>query len=344
MLQPGVLEAAIAAFPLKDYVIEHGASEEGDGEWYMDCPMCFKHKLAVNIDRKTWHCWVCQQFEQVYVVGAGYRTKILQGAGGLVDLIILLDRATKQEAVQRILVANAIHPMDLIRMPDFTLEDLRNAQMQALPKGEVAPPEGMHFIAQEHPYITSRGISLEQTIHYRLGYCPSGRFAGRVVFPVYEANKLVYFQARATWAEQDRPHERYVKTLNPSNADGAQSAGEVLFNYDLAVQYPSVVLTEGPIDAVHAGYDAVCTFGKRLSPAQAGKLVRAGVRHIEIMWDNDAINDAYAAARQYSGLFESVRVVHLPYGDPGEFPTQQLLNFRRYSAVTIGGFSLGSIQ
>jgi hypothetical protein len=175
-------------------------------------------------------------------------------------------------------------------------------------------------------------------------------------FPVIEGGRPVYWQARAMWEEREhqRP-ERYVKSLNPPKphcglhpkhdldcapcqqmASGVAGAGDVLMNLERACQYKSVVITEGPIDAIHVGTDAVCTFGKKISPVQIGKLLAAGVKAIELMWDGPSPTEKLGAwpemwitAKQLVGLFD-IRLVFLPQGDPGDYTRDQLTWLRQH--------------
>jgi DNA primase len=161
---------------------------------------------------------------------------------------------------------------------------------------------------------------------FGLFYCDGGRYANRLVFPVFEAGQFVYYQARAMWKPRDG--ERYVKVLNPPKQEGAAVSSEVLMNLDQAVQYPRVCITEGPVDCVRAGVDAVCSFGKRLTYAQIARLLRAGVRAIDLLWDADARKEMMAIAPVLGALFD-LRLVWLPAGDPAEYTREQLQVMRQ---------------
>jgi hypothetical protein len=332
---------AIEKFDLATYCAEHGGDELQPGEWTLFCPSCGKDKLVVNVQKKTWHCWVCQKMEWIYTSG-GFKKKALAGAGGLIDLIQFLDQKTRQEAVVIILRQDLLDPSLLRKIPDgevLVSRHLENdfqslAVLPAIPYPEspqkfFRPPMDMVEMAARDVawrYANLRGITDEDIEFFGLFFCNRGRYQHRLVFPVYENRTFVYFQARAMW--EPRPGERFVKSLNPPRIEEAAVSSDVLFNYDNATACPVVCITEGPIDAIHAGWDAVATFGKQISGMQIAKLVKAGVKHVQLMWDADALQDMLRVAPLLSVFFESVSIVQLPCGDPGNFTRGQNAEFR----------------
>jgi DNA primase len=98
-------------------------------------------------------------------------------------------------------------------------------------------------------------------------------------------------------------------------------------NLDQAKQFPRVVITEGPIDCVHAGPDAVATFGKQISAVQIAKLIKAGVKAVDLMWDSDAVKEIQQFGAVLSSIFDT-RLVYLPHGDPGDYSRDWLTYFR----------------
>jgi hypothetical protein len=172
---------------------------------------------------------------------------------------------------------------------------------------------------------------MEDARMFGLFYCDGGRYQNRLVFPVYENGRLVYFQGRAMWESTD---PKFLKSLNPLKEGGFAVNSEVLFNLDQARRYLRVAITEGPIDAVHVGPDAVCTFGKKISAAQIAKLLLAGVKGIDLMWDgpserepHGAWPDMFAVAPTLATLFDT-RLVFVPQKDPGTWSRVENAYFR----------------
>jgi len=331
-----MLDLAIERFDLRAYVVDHGASQIQEHEYVLPCPSCGKDKLVVNLQRRAWHCWVCQRFEIVMTV-AGPKRRSVAGAGGLIDLIQLLERCDRKRAVQLVLVAG-ITAADLscLTMREFC----ELGGELSSPLRPVAPPPDWRPITYELPYLRYRGISMDDVQRLGLFWVAGGRYAQRLVFPVWQDGALVYWQARAMW--QPAPGEQYVKALNPPRTPGAAGSSDVLFGLHAARYYPRVCVTEGPVDAIHAGSDAVCSFGKMLHPRQIWLLYQAGVTAIDLMYDADAKKDMEALAPLLASLFD-VRLVFLPHGDPGSWDRAALHHLRSYAVPVRPPSRLGGL-
>jgi hypothetical protein len=235
---------------------------------------------------------------------------------------------TPQEAIRTILAKAEYQTIDTTAIAD----ELEPAWARGRVSREIPYPEGFERIYSILPYMLERGITLEDAQAVNLGWCRKGRYAGRLVFPVFEQGSLVYYQARAMWPPT--PGRKHIKMLNPPAVNGQSVSSDFLFNLEQAAQYPRVAITEGPIDAVKVGVDAVCTFGKRITDTQVGKLLGAGVTAVDLMWDGPSPTEPFGAwpemiraAKRLSGVFD-VRLVFLPQGDPGDYPREQLRWYR----------------
>ena len=327
------LRRAVERFKLEEYLERFAPRREGKIERAITCPVCGKaDKLIVNLVKRAWHCWYCEG----HVPG--------HGRGGLLALIQLLEGVDRSEAA-RIILAGAHDWVPPDAIGAYERNVLAEAARVVVP---IPPPANWRYGAVDHtgimPYASRRGISYQDVVDFGLMWCEGGRYNRRLVFPVWEGSNLVYWQARAMWEEQDQGSGRYVKALNPPRQPGAAGATDVVMNLDRARHYPRVAITEGPIDCIHVGLDAVCTFGKRISPVQLQKLVDAGVRAVDLMWDGPtqseprgAWPDMFKAAPALRQLFD-IRLVFLPRGDPGDYTREELAVIRRdcsrpYSSV-----------
>ena len=317
-----MIALAVERYDLLGYLREHGATPTQTGEWALTCPICGKEKLIVNETKKTWHCWVCQSFE-VRATPTGPRRVVVAGAGGLLDLIQLLDRCDRRRAVEMVLAAG-ITSKDLMEITDTRWKSTgAGSEMEPSP---IPPPPGWVSIDQPLPYMRQRGISMDDVRRLGIFWCALGQYANRLCFPVWEDGRLLYWQARAMWAEI--PGQKYVKALNPPKTPGAAVSSDLLMGLHHARSFDRVVITEGPIDAIHVGPDAVAAFGKALSPMQLRRLWRAGVRALDLMLDHDARSDMVAYAPVLAPLFD-LRLIYLPWGDPGEWKHEDLVQLRR---------------
>lgn len=322
------LMKAIDDFDLEGFAIERGGFYVKANEIMVSCPVCGKDKLSINITRRVWHCWHCER------PGETFRGKRLTGtgAGGVVDLLAWMQGMSVRAAGDFLLKQTTMRPI-----PDR----IRRMQPQAPPEPPLRwalPIEGPAFAVtidaawyRRLPYLQKRGISFADVQTFKIAYCTDGLYAERIVFPVFERGRLVYFQARATWEAEEDAGVRYVKSINPPKSkDNPTTSKDVLMNLDSARQHARVVIVEGPIDCVHAGPSSVCTFGKSISPRQIQKLRVAGVKAVDLMWDGPGPTEPQgtrvqmaAAARQLAPHF-NVRLVYLPFGDPGMRPRAEL--------------------
>lgn len=317
--------AAIDRFDVVSYLERFSARRLQSDEWLLRCPNCGKEKLTVNTQQRTWHCWVCEEF--AFDPQTGQR-RAVRGAGGLLALICMLEGIGREQAAEMVRAQSGLlgeAAWAEAKRPAESLLDL--PVLPAIP-----PPEGAAPISGNLPYLQKRGILESDVRAFGLFWCAAGRYANRVVFPVYEGARMVYYQARAMW--EPYPGERYQKALNPPAIPGMATASEVLMNLDVARTFPRVAIVEGPVDCIHAGPSAVASFGKKISLVQMLRLRQAGVRAVDLMWDGPsptepegAWPEMVQAAPKLAGLFD-VRVVRLPRGDPGDYTRAELDAFR----------------
>ncbi|MBN2260698.1 MAG: hypothetical protein JW702_09140 [Clostridiales bacterium] len=320
-------------FNLEKFLTPYHPKQVGRDEVVINCPICGKEKLTINIQKQLWHCWVCQEFKTGF---SGKRIPV-KGAGNIVSLVALLQGIDYKQALQ-IVKKEESNTTGEVQRSSFLQEIEGLSKVDLFSIKEIAYPEYATSINQLLPYCLLRGISLLDVDTFRLFYCYKGRYNNRLIFPVYEGGRLVYYQARAMF--EDGGSVYYKKCLNPPNLDGMNGSSFFLFNLDKACVYPRVVVTEGPIDAIHCGEMAVCTFGKKISYVQILKLWQFGVRAIDLLWDGPTEKEPFGAyfemgtiASLLSLLFD-VRVVYLPWGDPGDYTRDQLDIFRNQYSIS----------
>jgi hypothetical protein len=189
--------------------------------------------------------------------------------------------------------------------------------------------------AQAWEYLATRGIAPEVARTYGLGYGRSGKLHGYIVFPVIMDHTLVFWQGRKTW---DPPRELtgearkawiartgYKKTLNPVSIGQVATGGEVLFNYDMARHAETIVICEGPVDAVKVGTHAVALLGKTAQAVKVERLRRTTARAFVIYLDRGAEESASALAlARELAPFAAVWIATPPEGhDPGSLSVAQ---------------------
>lgn len=251
-----------------------------------NCPFCHHHKPKLEIDIVTqhWHCWVCNASGRKIVIL--YR-KVNASREKISQIIKLLD--------------------DIEYKPNKTTTD---TPVIALP-AEYRP---LWQINQSSPdyrnaihYLKKRGISIYDILKYRIGYCESGEYSGKIVIPSHDANgSLNYFVARAFY-ESDK-----FKHKNPKISKNIIGF-ELHINWDLPI-----VLVEGAFDAIAIKRNAIPLFGKTISNTLKKRIVEKQVKTIYICLDQDARKQALETAEYFMANGINVYLVDLIGKDPSE--------------------------
>lgn len=349
------LTIALQRFDLHAYAREFGAWKAGRSEWVVQCPVCGKEKLSINVADRWWRCFICEE----YALGTDGRRHAIKGAGGIIPLVRWLEGLSSREAIQRIIGATRPAWADPNQLPV-----LPPAAVQIPDDGARSPsglPDEALALPGILPYMIRRGISWEDALAFGLRWVPPGRgwLQNRILFPVWSRGQCLYWQARACWDKEEHeklyPGTKFRKTLNPAvffcsrcrcpfpddwtkcavcGAPQQFGSADVIGNLEQAARYPRVAMCEGPTSGIRTGPSAVWTFGKVLHPQQVARMIEAGVRAVDFMWDGPtetepmgAWPEMVKAAAQLAPFFDT-RLVFLPRDDPGAYPREHLDYFR----------------
>ena len=329
--EPGELEAAKARFNVVDLVQRLGGAPAGKGgqEWLLLCPLCGKDNLAVHVSG-MWHCWTCEADGH----GAGRGDLV-----GLMSRMLCVQRVEAAWLVVQGAGPTASNPNGIVG--NLEHRKVQPGFLEVLP--ELPLPEGWSAATGTLPYLLRRGIDPRDAALFGVGWCDRGRYAGRMVFPVYEDGRLVYFQGRAMWEKHEHQGTReFLKALGPYAPPGwpeeLQYPGGVIGNLDRARCYPRVCLVEGPVDAMKVGHDAAPLFGKVLRPRHLWLLARAGVKAVDVFLDPEAWQQALAVGHGLAPFVPDVRVVQVPKWetrDPGGRTPAENAEVRRWCSVPL---------
>lgn len=280
-------------------------------EYEFQCPFCLerrgsestKRKLRVNAVKGAAYCHRC-----------GYAARTVKQL--LLDITDGRADAATQEVFEGAPVTAVSDLRDRIASlsaPDkpVPLEPVLIPE-ETIPLWPYVGGEKVPFrIRPAFAYLRRRGVTDEMIVNYDIGYCAAGRYARRLVFPVYQGQEQIYFTTR------DCGDSR-VKSLHARSVDGFYTSKQCILNYDNLIGAPHIFLVEGPFDMMafdHAG----ALFGKTASSAQIALLevlVNAGLEELTVSLDADALADAYKLARAIVGIVPKVTVIELDEGDP----------------------------
>lgn len=316
-------------FSLEQFFVENSIEwksyDSGDHkELSINCPCCTergedtpdtKKKLWINVDKGTFYCYRCQW------------------SGSFVRLIQKLSNTGFRDTI-RILRGDALDPMEHMNLK--LLVEAPEADTSEDELKELELPYGYEPIEGPHAYLEKRGIPWKYAAEHEWGVSAAGFTKDRIIVPTFMEGKLVFWQARLA----REPNKDEKKVLNPKGV----SARHVLYNYDVAKNYETIVVVEGFMDAAKVGPFAVATNGKTVHPQQVTHLMNTKAKRIVVMYDRDTWFDAKGKkpcsmqkaveTLRVSGL--EILAVKMPdERDPGdyEFRSKELLKMIKNAKI-----------
>ena len=200
------------------------------------CPYCKHHKkkMSVNFAIGAFKCWICDtRGKNIYRLVRKFGT--YQQRQKWLELEGRLDLNEFENIFAEM---NDVKEEQVIELP----KEFVSLCNKRLPKSSQRPLK----------YLQERGITREQILKWKIGFCPDGRFGGRIIIPSFNnSGNVNYFIARSYVG-----HQR--KYLNPT------AEKDIIFN-QLSVDWDSpVILVEGVFDAIVAGENAIPILGSTL--------------------------------------------------------------------------------
>tara|TARA_R110002012_G_scaffold11813_3_gene52833 strand:- start:791 stop:1720 length:930 start_codon:yes stop_codon:yes gene_type:complete len=235
------------------------------------CPFCEHHKMkmAVNVSKGVFKCWICDK------------------SGSSLDYLVRKFGSSEdrkhwkkfEKAVDVSLYE------DLFSRPHKPVE-----QRIDLPKEFVSltgkPSHRGHHDALR--YLTGRGITRDDIMRWKIGYCAEGEFAGRIIIPSFNKDGWVDYYIARSWG---REWPRYKNP--PVNRD--LIFNELYLNWD-----EEIVIVEGVFDAIKAG-NAIPLLGSTLRESSVifEALIKNSAR-VLLALDADAQGKSRSIARLLS--------------------------------------------
>lgn len=270
------------------------------------CPKCKHHKkkLSVNLEKNKYKCWICD-----------YRGNSVR------RLVRRFGSFQQQQEWAKI--------DDTIEIASF--EDVFSTEQEVEEKVEqvIDLPEEFKTLCSDSlsiatrpifRFLHQRGVSKQDIIKWKMGYCSSGEYKERVVIPSFnDDGNINYFIARSygrDWMKYKNP---------PASRDIVFNELYVDFNNDLTI-------VEGVFDAIVAG-NAVPILGSSLK--EDSKLLRKIAEHdtpVYIALDPDVETKAMRLIKKMLTLdIEVYKIDIAPYADVGEM-TRKQFDIRKQNA------------
>ena len=275
------------------------------------CPHCSdsRYHFGVNIESGNFNCWVCG------------------GTGSFAKLVQLLENISQFEAIQQVLefsssftelegenlatiVGEILSPNPLASVTAFRTN-------LALPKPLIPLSEAILRYPQLKYYFNSRGFLDSDMMEWEsVGFCPDGKYAMRVIFPVKMDNQVVNFVARAIVPTT-------IRYLTCPNNQAILPITHCIYNIDNINLGDTFVICEGILDALKVQkltpLKAVSVFSKRISNYQLLKIAKKQPKEVFLMLDGDAwVNGMEFKVKLESLISGRVTAILLnPDTDPG---------------------------
>lgn len=287
-----------------------GAYSRSGNEYLFKCPFpnCNHHKkkLSINLDKNKYKCWICDAAGSINRVIKRYGTFLQQQTWKEITGIIEVSQFEK-------IIYDQITPTEVV--PDQVLE--LPPEFQSLCNRNVSVTASAAL-----NYLRKRGIDKHDILRWKIGYCGSGQYEGRIVIPSFNMDGNVnYFVARA----YDKQWRKY---MNP------EESKDIIFN-ELYIDWESdIVLTEGVFDAIKIE-NAIPILGSSLR--ENSKLFQNIIKHDPAVY---MALDADAETKQ-GKMIESLlkygveiyKISIKPYKDVGEMSNEEFLNRKKSASL-----------
>jgi DNA primase len=162
-------------------------------------------------------------------------------------------------------------------------------------------------------YLKQRGLTLFDILKYRIGYCETGEYTGKIIIPSYDSNgQLNYFVSRAFYKADTQRHK------NPK-------VSKDIIGFEMFINWAEpIILCEGSFDAIAIKRNSIPLFGKIIQPALQKKIIEERVKNIYLCLDPDALKNAIQIAERFMSEGLNVYFVNLKNSDASELGFEKI--------------------
>jgi DNA primase len=284
--------------------------KEGDEQYLFFCPNpdCNHHKkkLSININKNLFKCWICScKGSNIKFLIKKYGSyQQLEEWNKLNNEVDVFQRKELKEN------ENLIVRISLPKEYIFLLNENSYSSKRAL------------------NYLFNRGIGEKDILKWKIGFAPTGSYAGRVIIPSFDKFGYVnYFIARTF-------EENYIKYLNP------KLEHNLIFNELIIDWNDDIILVEGVFDAIKFN-NAIPLLTSTLN--ENSKLFETIVERKErvfIALDSDAKKKELKIIDQFMKYGIDVYKIDInPFKDPSQM-TRQQFEKRKNKSIKIDRLNL----
>lgn len=255
----------------------------------------YKPKLEINFEANNrgehyWHCWVSnEKGRSIYSLFKKMK----------------LNRSYFDD-LSRVVKVEGLYTFNKIDNAECTL-GLPNEFIKLIDTVIIKDVSIKIQLKQAIMYLKNRGVLITDILRYNIGYCPTGKYSGRVVIPSYDANFMLnYFITRTIFDDVGLTYK------NPKvNKDVI--GFESMINWD-----EPITIVEGIFDAISVRYNAIPLFGKTMLPLLKERILIRKPPMIYVALDTDAIVDSINICDYLISNGINVSLVKMPGKDANE--------------------------
>ena len=158
---------------------------------------------------------------------------------------------------------------------------------------------------------------------YKIKFFPQvGKHNFCIFAPIIMNNKIVSYVACDTTGKKE------LKYDNLSVENSIISPKHCLYNIDSVKEGGSALIVEGLTDDWRMGSGCVATLGTQYTEEQIELLLRKRVKKAFIMYDAEALEEAFKLSDDLYGLME-VEILELDDGDPADLTDEEAWEIKR---------------
>lgn len=277
-------------------------------ELLFKCPYCKHHKkkLSINLNKDKFKCWICNS------------------AGSIHRLVRRLGNFLQQQKWKELTGIVEVSEFEKIILDQQLTQEVEEEQLVSLPQefNSLCNTNTSLVSTQALNYLNKRGIDKYDILRWKIGYCSTGKYAGRVIVPSFnEEGKVNYFIARSY-------DGNWRKYLNPPDSK------DIIFN-ELYVDWEDdIVLTEGVFDAIKIP-NSIPILGSTLR--ENSKLFQNIIKHdpaVYMALDPDAETKEFKMIESLLKYGVEVYKVEIkPFKDAGEMSKQEFMERKKKATL-----------
>ena len=265
-----------------------------------------KKKLSVNLDKDKYKCWICES------------------AGSTHRLVKRLGTFLQQQKWKEITGIIEVSQFEKIILEQSIPKEIEKEQVIDLPEEFTSLCNQNFGTLSSFPlsYLAKRDINKEDILRWKIGYCPSGDYEGRIVVPSFNLDGLCnYFIARS-----------YTK--NSFKYKNPPMSKDIIFN-ELYIDWEDdIVLTEGVFDAIKIP-NSIPILGSSLR--EGSKLFQNIIKHdpaVYMALDPDVETKEFKMIESLLKYGVEVYKIQIkPYKDAGEMSKKEFIERKKKATL-----------